>query len=806
MKISLNWLKLYVPIQMEVSCLADALTMKGLEVEGIYDRYDYLKSVVVGRVIHISPHPDSSKLQCCIVDSGKEKIPVVCGAPNVRLGCLSALALPGTQFPNGSVIEACSIRGAASEGMLCSEVELGLGQDAGGIMLLTDTALVPGISLASALNLSDTILEIGITPNRADCLSFIGIAREVAAIQQTALSCPETEIAEGGGDINRMTSVQILAPEYCNRYAARILTDVTVCPSPHWLQDRLTSVGIRPVNNVVDITNFVMLETGQPLHAFDFDHLAEHRIVVRTAVAGEQFTTLDHKERTLTADTLMICDGEKPVAIAGVMGGFNSEIDLSTRTVLIESACFNPSSIRKTSKFFGLSTDASHRFERGVDPEGTVLALNRAAALMCDICGGTCIGGYIDERPVIAERPPLALSVSSTNNLLGTRIGPEDMDRMLRSIGFVVEPFDQDNRRVFSPSFRVDISRPVDLVEEIARLSGYEHIPVTFPVISEKSSHQALRTQRQRELMLKWMTGFGFSEIITYSFVHPQTSQYLRLKTGDPGTSPVRILNPLTEDQGVMRTSLVPGLLDTLHRNITQQSRNLKLFEMGRIFISNGQDNLPNEIEMLAGAWTGSRLDRPSWYAKDTACDYYDLKGAVESLLAALHIKHSVFSRHSTLSSPYLKPGYASSILWGHLVLGSIGQVHPETLDNYSIKQPVFIFEIDVEKLFSATEEIYQTFEIPRFPSVMRDLTLIIPQVTESTSLIQHIQQLNIPLVEQIFLFDVFEGGHLPPHKKSVSFRLIYRSADETLEDEAVNVLHKNISDRLLQEFGATLP
>ncbi len=355
MKISLNWLKSYVPIQMDIDGLAEALTMTGLEVEAVYDRYDYLKTVVVGRVVSITAHPNSAKLQCCVVDSGKARIPVVCGAPNVHVNCLSALALPGTQLSDGTVIEASAIRGAESEGMLCSEAELGLGPDRSGIMLLSKdllASLATGQSLASALGLSDTVLEIGLTPNRPDCLSLIGIAREVAAIQKTAFSYPEIKLPEGKGAIGQMTSVSILAPDHCPRYAARILTGATVGPSPHWLQDRLISVGIRPINNVVDITNFVMMETGQPLHAFDFDRLAGQRIVVRTAVSGESFTTLDHKSRTLTADMLMICDGEKPVAIAGVMGGFNSEIEPATQSILIESACFDPTSIRKTSKYF----------------------------------------------------------------------------------------------------------------------------------------------------------------------------------------------------------------------------------------------------------------------------------------------------------------------------------------------------------------------------------------------------------------------------------------------------------------------
>jgi phenylalanyl-tRNA synthetase beta chain len=807
MKISLNWLKSYVPIQMDVDGLAEALTMTGLEVEAAYDRYDYLKTVVVGRVVSISPHPDSERLQLCVVDSGNTRIPVVCGAPNVHVNCLSALALPGTQLPDGTVIQASTIRGADSEGMLCSEGELGLGLDRSGIMLLTQDRLASGAvgqPLASALDLSDTVLEIGLTPNRSDCLSLIGIAREVAAIQKTVLSHPEINLPEGKGDIRQMTSVSILAPGHCPRYAARILTGVKVGPSPHWLCDRLISVGIRPINNVVDITNFVMMETGQPLHAFDFDRLAGHRIVVRTAVSEELFTTLDHKSRILTADMLMICDGEKPVAIAGVMGGYNSEIESSTQSILIESACFDPTSIRKTSKYFGLNTDASHRFERGVDPEGTVFALNRAASLMADICGGALIEGVIDERPVVREQMPIVLSAEAANRLLGTEIDAAAMDSMLESIGFTVEPLNPDQRKVVPPSFRVDVSRPVDLVEEIARLSGYDRIPTTFPVISEGSA-RAIPSQGPREQILQLMTGFGFSETITYSFVHPQSCAYLRLESGDLRTRALRVLNPLSEDQGIMRTSLIPGILETAYRNISRQSRNLKLFEIGNVFISNGQDVLPDEIEMLSGLWTGARQE-VSWHAPDTGCDIYDLKGVVEALLEALHIYDIRFSRSAVLSCPYLKPGYAAGIQCGRQVVGYIGQVHPETIGFFNIKQPAYVFEIDIQKLFASVPDIHQTAAIPRFPAVARDMTLILSKALESGRIIEMVQEMHDPLVERVMLFDVFEGGHLPPDKKSLSFRLIYRSADETLEDEAVNALHKSISDKLIQEFDAALP
>ena len=398
MKASISWLNDYTSINMDVQPLANALTMAGLEVESVTDRFDYLNQVVVGRIIEVKPHPNADKLKLVEVDVGNQTLAIVCGAPNIANDILAPVALPGTVFPNGFTLEKSIIRNVESEGMLCSEAELGLGADKSGIMVLKSSLKI-GEKLSKALKLSDAVIEIDLTPNRPDCLSMIGIAREIGAIQKTKLKYPDMSLSDSGNDIAGLTSVTIQAPDHCPRYTARLLTDITVGPSPFWLADRLMSVGMKPINNIVDITNFVMMETGQPLHAFDYDRLAENRIVVRKANEGELFTTLDMNERKLTSDMLMICDGEKPVAVGGVMGGLNSEIEETTTRVLIESAYFNPVSTRKTSKKLGLNTEASHRFERGIDPEGTVSALNRAAMLMVKIGGGKLIDGIIDEYP-----------------------------------------------------------------------------------------------------------------------------------------------------------------------------------------------------------------------------------------------------------------------------------------------------------------------------------------------------------------------------------------------------------------------
>ena len=802
MKVSLSWLSQYVAIDMSVEELVDALTMVGLEVETVSDRYAYLASVVVGRIVRIDAHPHADRLKICQVDIGDRVLAVVCGAPNVQTEMQVPLALPGTVFPDGSVLEKTTIRGVPSDGMICSAVELGLGSDASGVMSL-DAALKTGTKLAEALGLNDKILDIDLTPNRPDCLSIIGVAREIAAIQQTDLTYPDFHLEDAGNQISDLTSVTIEAPEHCPRYAARLVTDITVAPSPFWLQDRLMSVGLRPINNIVDITNFVMMETGQPLHAFDFDRLAENRIVVRTATQGEKFITLDEKERDLSSETLMICDGEKPVAIGGVMGGLNSEIEDSTTRVLIESAYFNPVSIRKTAKKLGLNTEATHRFERGVDPEGTLKALNRAARLMADL-GGRIVEGLIDQYPAPATSKTVELHVSDTNRLLGTDLNRDQIRNILESIEFTVDPDGPETLVVRPPSFRVDITRPVDLMEEVARLSGYNNIPTTFPVMPAET-REASKLMTSRSEVKRLMAGFGFAETINYSFVHRQSCDRLRLEPGDPRRKTIAILNPLSEDQAVMRTSLVPGLLETMGRNISRQEKNLRLFEVGKIYRTDGRQTPAREIEMIAALWTGSRFDA-AWHVKETACDFFDLKGVAEGLLRGLGVTDWTFTAMSVESCRYTKPGHTARIIAGDTLIGLAGEVHPRVLDNFGLKQTAFIFELDMDRLIALIPDKKLSKPIPKFPAVFRDITLIIDRDVEAASVLQSVESQGEELVESLQLFDVYQGDPIPAGKKSISFRITYRSSTKTLEDDVVNTLHGKITGRLIKAFDAGLP
>jgi phenylalanyl-tRNA synthetase beta chain len=805
MKVSLSWLKDYVDIKMKPADLAEALTMSGLEVDSVSERYAYLRGVVVGRIEAVGPHPNAEKLKICRVSTGDRRLSIVCGAPNVREDMLAPLALPGTVLPDGSRLEKSVIRGERSEGMLCSDAELGLGDNPGGIMVL-ESSLKVGGDLARSLGLSDTVFELDLTPNRPDCLSVIGIAREIAAIQKTPLKYPDYTIADQADVIHKLSSVRIEAPDHCPRYSARLVENVKVQTSPFWLQDRLLSVGLRPINNIVDITNFVMMETGQPLHAFDFDRLAENRIVVRLAAQGEKFSTLDEKQRRLEAEMLMICDGEKAVAVGGVMGGLNSEIENDTTRVLIEGAYFNPVSIRRTSKKLGLNTDASHRFERGVDPEGTIRAVNRSAKLMVEIGRGTLIDGIIDEYPNHQPVKRVALSTRRTNRLLGTQLDRKRIRELLESIEFKVKPpgNDEDSLIVSAPTYRVDITRPEDLMEEVARLYGYNNIPITHPAMPAEGRSPVPRLVLRNRLK-RLMSGFGFAEVITYSFDAESSCDRLQIKPDDPRRSMIQILNPLTEDQTVMRTSLVPGILSTMAYNIARQIKNLKLFEIGKAFIKTDTHSLPLEPEFLIALWTGAR-DEASWYNQEIPCDFYDIKGIVEGLLGGLKIEGLRFTAMPADSCEYTRPGYTAKIMAADTVLGLVGEIHPRVLAGFNLKQTAFIFELALDKIAELLPETRFSRPIPRFPAVYRDITIIIDRRIETQTVLETAASFNEELVEHLHLFDVFEGDPIAEGKKSVSFRVTYRSSVKTLEDQDVNELHKSITDKLLSAFDASLP
>ena len=817
MQVSLRWLRDYIDIELSPEELADRLTMAGLEVDSIDEVSPGFSGVVVAQILSIKPHPNSEKLSLCKVTTGEETFPVVCGAKNIHVDDIVPLAKVGATIPGGYIIKSSRLRGEPSEGMLCSEEELGIGEDATGIMMLPKD-LTLGADLASALNLKDISLDIGITPNRSDCLSIIGVAREIAAITGEKVRYPRIDLSEGEDDINDLTSVEILDPDLCPRYTARVIKNVKVKPSPGWMRMRLESVGLRAINNIVDITNFVMMELGQPLHAFDFRYLEEGRIVVRGSSEGEEFISLDEKTRVLSADTLMICDGVKPVAVAGIMGGLNSEVVDDTETVLLESAYFNPSTIRGSSKRLGMSTDAAFRFERGVDPEGVTRALNRAAQLIAELSDGSICKNLIDQYPKkIKMAKNIPLRVHRVNEILGTEIDAGEMKNILEGLEMKVKKTvrlgspkssrlslpkaDEGDYAVTPPGFRVDISREIDLIEEISRLYGYDNVPISLPSAlagSEVKDRKQILTDNIRVIL----NGYGYSEVINYSFTTPESANILRFKGDDKSRKFVRIKNPLVEDISVMRTGLVYGLLDTMRKNVNVGNFDLKIFETGKVFIGKEKGELPVEEERIGALLTGSRYD-DLWHFKGLFSDFYDLKGCVENLFDALGIHDIQFK--SDIDLDFLHPGRSCRILAGKKEAGFLGEIHPKVLEKMDITPRAVVFELDLLMLLGLFSKKMLYREIPRVPSVSRDVAFVIDKTMESKEILMLALKKGEELLENIEIFDVYYGTGVPEGRKSLAVRFTYRSPDRTLTDKEVSEVHERIIKKIVDSTDAKI-
>lgn len=795
----MGWIREFVSCELEANELAEALTHRGLEcgasLEGV------LEKVVVGEVLEVGPHPRAERLRICKVRAGEETLRVVCGAPNARAGIKAPLAVPGARLPLGGEVQAVEIRGVGSEGMLCSEAELGLGEDESGIWILPDN-LQSGERLDIALGLSDWVLSFELTPNRADCLSVLGIALEVGALVGARVKIPEIELVEPGASISGRFEVEIRDPELCPRYVARMVEGVKIAESPLWVRRRLQLVGLRPINNVVDVTNYVMWELGQPLHAFDLDLLKGGRIVVQRARPGEKFISLDGQIRDLSHQMLMIWDGERPVAVAGVMGGENSEVNAQTRNVLIESAYFNPMSIRRTAKALGMNTEASRRFERGVDPEGCPRAACRAAQLMAEWAGGTVAAGELDVYPNPQPRVAVPLRVSRVNGLLGTSMAAPEMRRCLELLSLEVEESSKDLFMVKPPTRRVDLTREIDLVEEVARVWGYHRIPSTLPGRSLPMAEQAVEgnpESRIREIL----TGFGFSEVITFSFVDPNCFDRMGLSPHHPMRKALQLKNPLRQDQGVMRTSLVPGILDAVHGNLHRRNSDLRLFEVGRVFLPKQGELLPDEPRRLAGAMAGRRSPL-HWDSDASPVDFFDLKGVLEGLCSELRIEDVEYLVDGCPA--FLAPGAAARVVSGHKELGWLGELDPEVQLRWDLEAPVLLFEMDLEALLEISVSIPKFTPLPRFPEVVRDLSLLVGEDVPSGRLLQMIRDMGGRWLERVVLYDLFQDpDKLPPRTKSLTFRIWYRSQEGSLTDEVVNAEQEKLLEGLRDACGARL-
>lgn len=804
MKVTHNWLKEFVDLEgLSPQELAEGLTMAGLEVEFVQPLGQDLSGIVVGRVLEIAKHPEADKLSLCRVDAGQGPVDIVCGAPNVREGLLVPVALPGATTPGGQIIQAARIRGVTSYGMLCSERELGLSDDQGGIMVL-DADLLPGTPLPRALGLEDTLLEVNITPNRGDCLSHWGIARDLAAIFDRELRIPRWPGDPDGREIREQTSVTIVEPEHCPRYAARLLLGVTVAPSPRWLRRRLEALGVRSINNIVDVTNFVLLETGQPLHAFDYDLLAGRRIVVRLAGEGELFTTLDGVQRTLEPGMLVIADAEKAVALAGIMGGLESEIRPETRNVFLESAIFNPLTIRRAGKKLGLSTEASVRFERGVDPEGVLAAADRAMRMMQELGGGRILAGQIDECPRPWDQPLIPLEVRSAGRFLGLPLTVEQTLDVGRRLGLPMEQRGADRIEVRPPSFRPDLTRPVDLLEELARIIGYDRIPITFPQSTATGGREpeGLLLRRRLEELL---SGLGFDQVITYSFIAEKwAAAFSPPPQGTGGPLPlIRISNPQSEDQAVMRPSLLPGLILALTRNLSQRNRDLRFFELGKVFFATPGADRPQERDHLALLWTGRRYPE-SFHRKEEEVDFFDLKGVVENIMEALQVGD--FSLAPDQAPDYFQDEGYLRLRVNAEPLGEMGEISASVRTLFDCREPAYFLEMDLERLRLHQQKRVTFKAWPRFPEAARDISLILDEEVTWQALHEEIRALQEPLIEKIALFDLYRGKPIPPGKKNLGIRVHYRSSEQTLTEERITALHQKVAERIIGKFRATLP
>ena len=797
MNVTLNWLKNYIDFEFSPSELADRLTMLGVEVESIKQLGAELEGVVVGSVTAIRPHPNADKLVLCQVDIGEtEELQIVCGAPNVREGMLAPVATIGATLPIGLTIKRAKLRGETSHGMLCSEKELGLSEDAAGLMELpTDTRL--GISLSEALGLDDVVFELEITPNRPDCLSLIGVAREIRAETGNALKLPQVDFNEDETDIRAVTSVTIEAPDLCPRYAARVIRGVKVGQSPTWLQQRLESVGVGVINNIVDITNFVLMEYGQPLHAFDYHKLTENRIVVRRAIASENITTLDEVDRELTPDMLVIADAEKPVALAGIMGGYDSEITETTIDVLLESAYFNPSSIRATAKALGVSTEASYRFERGADPGAVLAALDRATQLIAELAGGSICKGVVDVYPGEQPLRQVQLRPERVNFVLGTALDATKMAQILRDLGFDVKANGTENYQVTVPTFRSDITREIDLIEEIARVYGYDNIPTTLPKGDIPVPAPNPGTEVRKRIK-HFLLAAGMTEAINYSFCDPNCFDKIRFTADDPHRDALKLQNPLSPEMSVLRTTLIPSLLENAQHNRNHQIDTIALFEVGSVFMRNGKQKEPERVTgILAGQLGDGVYSNP--YREP---DFYDIKGLVEGILEVCGVVDYTLQK---TDAPTFHPGRNAAVLLDDKQLGTFGEVHPEVLENYDLPYKAYLFDFDMEALVDATIFAKRFEPIPIYPTVERDLAIVVDKDVLSDMPTEFIYATGGELVKSVRLFDVYEGEQVPEGKKSLAYAITYHSATETLTDKAVNALHDKVVKHLNQKLGAEL-
>lgn len=805
MKVSLNWLKEYVDITLPHSDIANKLTMAGLEVKEVEVIGGQWENIVVGQITAVNPHPGADRLRLVTVDLAATQETVVCGAPNCQVNDKIAFARVGAEISAGNTSEhvklkSVKIRGVVSNGMICSEKELGIPDNHEGILVLPPDAPV-GMPMASYAG--DTIFNLEVTPNRPDCLSIIGIAREIAALTGESLRLPEISYEEIMPSAEQAVTVEIPSRDLCPRYCAGLLTSVKVAESPPWLQNRLLACGMRPINNIVDITNYVMLEYGQPLHAFDYSLIRGKRIVVRQANKGEKIVTLDGTERLLPEDTLVIADAERPVAVAGVMGGANTEVSEATTSILLEAASFNPASIHYTGRTLNLPSEACTRFERGINAELALPALRRAIQLLTQLAGGKAARGWVDIYPGRREPKPILLPVTEFKRILGVEFSPDRIMNILVSLGFDCQQTrgkDSVEIAATAPYWRSDIRIAVDLIDEVARIAGYDQIPMTIlsQPIPKQSPLPIIGLKRQ---VRNKLVGYGFQEVITYSLTSKDLLNRLQTTaqevTDKTAAEPMRVMNPMTAEQEYLRPNLRIGLLTALSSNRKFEEGGIRLFELGRVYLPRPND-LPDERETLCGIINGPRLEK-SWHGDNKQFDFFDAKGLVEGLLNQFGIDTSFGSG----SDESLHPAKQAAIIVSGKKLGVIGELHPRVAGNFELSGATYLFELDIAALlpFAIARRIFRP--IPRFPAVVRDMALVVDSGTIHQRVLDIVK--GYPLVAGVELFDVYSGEQVQKGEKSLAYRITFQSPTQTLTDDEVSKVMKQILEKLSGELGAVL-
>ncbi len=802
MFVSYKWLQDYVDLTgVTAAELAEKITKSGIEVEGVEILNEGIKGVVVGHVLEREQHPNADKLSKCLVDTGEgEPVQIICGAPNVAKGQKVAVAKVGAVLPGNFKIKKAKLRGEESNGMICSLTELGMDgkvvpkEYSEGIFVFPADAEV-GTDAIAFLNRDDEVLELSLTPNRADCLSMLGVAYEVAAILGRDVKVPETNLEPSAENAADYVQVVVEAKEDNPLYVAKMIKNVKIGPSPLWMQTRLMSAGIRPHNNVVDITNYILLEYGQPLHAFDYERLGSKEILVRRAVDGEKFVTLDDVERTLTSDHLVITNGTEPVALAGVMGGANSEVTSDTTTVLLEAAYFNGQTVRKASKDHGLRSEASARFEKGVDPNRVRSAGDRASYLMAKYAGGEVLAGAAEADTLTVEPAVVSITLEKINRVLGTSLVMNEVKEIFDRLQFTVS-IEEDTITVTAPTRRGDIRIEEDLVEEVARLYGYDNIPKTLPIGSSTPGRLS-EYQKKRRVVRQYLEGAGLYQAVTYSLTSEEKARQFALENRDS----IRLAMPMSEERSILRLSILPQLLEVLKYNSARQNDSLAVYETGAVFLSNGADVLPEEKEHLAAAVTGLWHSH-SWQGEKKAIDFFVVKGILEGLFAKLDLSERVEYVQAQVEG--MHPGRTAEIRLNGKKIGFVGQVHPSVQKELDLKD-TYVFELSLKSVLEEDTPELQYEAIPRFPSITRDIALVVNRVTVSGSLKEIILTAGAPLLKEAEVFDLYEGDKMEAGKKSIAFSLKYVDPERTLTDEEVTKVHGKVLEALKEKSGAVL-